>query len=80
MGGCALNKGGGGATAAGVAHSPVLTRLLCRSQNLIFRFLQSKQRICIWLYENTTLRIEGRIIVRCAVLYAPPPRSYRSRP
>lgn len=34
------------------------------SQNLIFRFLQSKQRICIWLYENTALRIEGRIIVR----------------
>ena len=31
-------------------------------QNLIFRFLQSKQRISVWLYENTELRIEGRII------------------
>lgn len=38
--------------------------LVSSSQNLIFRFLQSKQRICIWLYENTALRIEGRIIVR----------------
>ena len=36
------------------------------SQNLIFRFLQSKQRIQIWLYENTDTRIEGRIIVRPA--------------
>ena len=32
-------------------------------QNLIFRFLQNKQRIQIWLYENADLRIEGRIIV-----------------
>ena len=33
-----------------------------RVQNLIFRFLQSKQRCLIWLYENTDTRIEGRII------------------
>lgn len=33
-----------------------------RAQNLIFRFLQSKQRCLIWLYENTDTRIEGRII------------------
>ena len=32
------------------------------SQNLIFRFLQNKTRIQVWLYENTDLRIEGRII------------------
>ena len=31
---------------------------------MIFRFLQSKQRIVIWMYENTELRIEGRLIVR----------------
>ena len=30
--------------------------------NLIFRFLQSKQRILVWLYDQTDLRIEGRII------------------
>ena len=32
-------------------------------QNLIFRFLQTKARIQIWLYENTDTVIEGRIIV-----------------
>jgi small nuclear ribonucleoprotein E len=32
-------------------------------QNLIFRFLQSKARIQIWLFEQKDLRIEGRIIV-----------------
>ena len=30
--------------------------------NLIFRFLQNKTRIQIWLFENTELRIEGKII------------------
>lgn len=40
---------------------------LLRLQNLIFRFLQSRQKIQIWLYEHNDLRIEGRIIV------SPPP-------
>lgn len=29
---------------------------------MIFRFLQSKQRIQVWLYDQTDMRIEGRII------------------
>jgi small nuclear ribonucleoprotein E len=33
-------------------------------QNLIFRFLQSRQKVQIWLFEQTDLRVEGRIIVR----------------
>lgn len=33
-------------------------------QNLIFRFLQSRQKIQVWLYDHTDLRIEGRIVVR----------------
>ena len=39
------------------------------AQNLIFRFLQSRQKVQIWLFEQTDLRIEGRIIVRlqCSV-------------
>lgn len=32
-------------------------------QNLIFRFLQSRQKVQIWLYDHNDLRIEGRIIV-----------------
>nr|AEF68171.1 Sm-E-like protein [Physarum polycephalum] len=30
--------------------------------NLIFRYLQNKSRIQIWLYEQNDVRIEGRII------------------
>jgi small nuclear ribonucleoprotein E len=39
-------------------------RCRCRAQpiNLIFRYLQTKQRIQIWLFEQPDLRIEGRII------------------
>lgn len=51
-------------------HLWLVTQLLRLSphstplQNLIFRFLQSRQKIQIWLFEQTDLRIEGRIIVR----------------
>jgi len=48
---------------AGRAALPCCAAALRRAcQNLIFRFLQSKQRISVWLYENTEMRIEGRII------------------
>ncbi|OQS02733.1 hypothetical protein THRCLA_21339 [Thraustotheca clavata] len=30
--------------------------------NLIFRFLQNKSRVQIWLYEQVNTRIEGRIM------------------
>jgi len=30
--------------------------------NLIFRFLQNKSRIQVWLYEQTEMRVEGRIV------------------
>ena len=39
------------------------TPIIHSKQNLIFRFLQTKARIQIWLYENTDTVIEGRIIV-----------------
>ena len=32
------------------------------SQNQIFRLLQRKERVQLWLYENTTIRLEGVII------------------
>uniref|UniRef100_A0A061R0Q0 Small nuclear ribonucleoprotein E n=1 Tax=Tetraselmis sp. GSL018 TaxID=582737 RepID=A0A061R0Q0_9CHLO len=37
-------------------------RIMTQPINLIFRFLQSRQRILVWLYEQSDLRIEGRII------------------
>ena len=30
--------------------------------NLIFRFLQNKARVSIWLYENQSQRVEGTIL------------------
>lgn len=37
-------------------------RLPCAAQNLIFRFLQNKTRIQVWLYETKDMRMEGVII------------------
>jgi small nuclear ribonucleoprotein E len=37
-------------------------KIMTQPINLIFRYLQSQQRIQIWLYDQTDLRIEGRII------------------
>mmetsp|Transcript_6066 Transcript_6066/g.9375 ORF Transcript_6066/g.9375 Transcript_6066/m.9375 type:complete len:88 (+) Transcript_6066:181-444(+) len=37
-------------------------RIMTQPINLIFRFLQTKARIQIWLYENVDTVIEGRII------------------
>jgi hypothetical protein len=37
--------------------------LFVTPQNLIFRFLQSRQKIQIWLFDHNDMRIEGRIIV-----------------
>ncbi|KAF7627173.1 Small nuclear ribonucleoprotein E [Meloidogyne graminicola] len=37
-------------------------KVMVQPINLIFRCLQSRSRILIWLYENVTYRIEGYII------------------
>ncbi|KAF5839044.1 small nuclear ribonucleoprotein E [Dunaliella salina] len=37
-------------------------KIMTQPINLIFRYLQSKQVIQIWLFEQTDLKIEGRII------------------
>mmetsp|Transcript_30651 Transcript_30651/g.61558 ORF Transcript_30651/g.61558 Transcript_30651/m.61558 type:complete len:88 (+) Transcript_30651:129-392(+) len=42
--------------------STKVQKIMTQPINLIFRFLQNKTRIQVWLYENTDLRIEGRII------------------
>ncbi|KAK1416960.1 hypothetical protein QVD17_26080 [Tagetes erecta] len=47
-------------TAAAMATK--VQRIMTQPINLIFRFLQSKARIQIWLFEQKDLRIEGRII------------------
>ncbi|KAL6659312.1 hypothetical protein ACP70R_003352 [Stipagrostis hirtigluma subsp. patula] len=45
-----------------IMTQPIPPGARARRQNLIFRFLQSKARIQIWLFEQKDLRIEGRII------------------
>lgn len=42
--------------------APRVKRIMTQPINLIFRFLQSQQKIQIWLYDHTDLRIEGRLI------------------
>jgi len=42
--------------------STKVQKIMTQPINLIFRFLQNKTRVQIWLYENTDLRMEGRII------------------
>jgi len=42
--------------------STKVQKIMTQPINLIFRFLQNKTRIQLWLYENTDLRVEGKII------------------
>ncbi|CAL1292117.1 unnamed protein product [Larinioides sclopetarius] len=37
-------------------------KVMVQPINLIFRFLQNKSKIQVWLYENVNTRIEGHII------------------
>ncbi|KAI8897668.1 hypothetical protein BC833DRAFT_592908 [Globomyces pollinis-pini] len=42
--------------------STKVQKVMVQPINLIFRMLQQKSRVSIWLFEQTDLRIEGRII------------------
>ncbi|KAI9208360.1 uncharacterized protein BJ171DRAFT_491097 [Polychytrium aggregatum] len=42
--------------------SSKVQKIMVQPINLIFRFLQQKSKVQIWLYEQTNTRIEGRII------------------
>ncbi|XP_002737683.1 small nuclear ribonucleoprotein E-like [Saccoglossus kowalevskii] len=37
-------------------------KVMVQPINLIFRYLQSRSRIQVWLYEQVNMRIEGHII------------------
>lgn len=36
-------------------------RVMTQAINLIFEFLKNRERVQIWLYENTSMKIEGLI-------------------
>ncbi|CEG62982.1 hypothetical protein CU097_004972 [Rhizopus azygosporus] len=42
--------------------SSKVQKIMVQPINLIFRYLQNKSRVQIWLFEKTDLRIEGQII------------------
>ncbi len=41
---------------------PKVQKVMVQPINLIFRYLQNRSRVQVWLYENTKLRMEGIII------------------
>lgn len=42
--------------------SSKVQKVMVQPINLIFRYLQNKSRVQIWLYDQVDMRIEGRII------------------
>lgn len=39
-------------------------KVLLQPISVIFRYLQNKATVLIWLYEQASIRIEGKIIVK----------------
>ena len=50
--------------AAAMAGYQKVQKVMTQPINLIFRFLQTKARVQIWLFEQANVRLEGRILVR----------------
>merc|ERR1712071_94503 len=42
--------------------SPKVQKVMVQPINLIFRYLQTRARVDIWLYENTNMHMEGSIV------------------
>ncbi|XP_054286968.1 probable small nuclear ribonucleoprotein E [Macrosteles quadrilineatus] len=41
---------------------PKVQKVMVQPINLIFRFLQNRSRVEVWLYENARMKIEGHIV------------------
>ena len=48
---------------AGGAGGPRVRKVMTLAINLIYEFFKQKDRVSVWLYENTSMRIEGVIVV-----------------
>ena len=46
----------------GGAGAPRVKKVMTQAINLMFEFLKNKERVSIWLYENTALKLEGVIV------------------
>ena len=53
---------GGGGGGRGGGGGGRFKKVMVQPINLIFRFLQSKARVAVWLYEQKHTRIEAQII------------------
>ncbi|KAI9144892.1 small nuclear ribonucleoprotein [Paraphysoderma sedebokerense] len=42
--------------------STKLQKVMVQPINLIFRYLQNKTRVQVWLFEQTDMRLEGQIL------------------
>lgn len=42
--------------------NPKVQKVMVQPINLIFRYLQNRSRVCVWIFENVNLRIEGAIV------------------
>ena len=47
----------------GAAAGPRVRKVMTLAINLIYEFFKNKERVSVWLYENTAMRIEGVIVV-----------------
>ena len=45
-----------------MSGAPRVRKVMTQAINLIFEFLKNRERIQVWLYENTAMKIEGIII------------------
>ena len=44
------------------ASNQRVQKVMVQPINLIFRYLQNRTRVSVWLYENVNTRIEGHIV------------------
>ena len=54
--------GAGGGPPAGAAAAPRVKRVMTQAINLIYEFLKNRERVQVWLFENTSMKIEGVLI------------------
>jgi small nuclear ribonucleoprotein E len=49
---------------SGAAYNPnqKVQKVMVQPINLIFRYLQNRTKVSVWLYENVNTRIEGHIV------------------
>jgi hypothetical protein len=50
-------------SAMAAGDAPRVKKVMTQAINLLFELLKNRERVEIWLYENTSMKIEGILIV-----------------